>query len=148
MLATGWNWPTTAGWCVARNRAKCYRVNDTSFWRMAAMGSDSEPGLSANTVGRTYDLSDAFCKMVTRVILNLENHRMRNMNKIDRMAFAAAMVVSIGIAVLAARWYNIRWEDITKGGFFGFPIFIGMFALAAGVPVYMAIRIFRLRRGR
>lgn len=73
---------------------------------------------------------------------------MRNTIPIDRIAFVAAMIFTIGIAVLAAQCYNIRWEDITKGGFFGFPIFIGMFALAVGIPIYMGIRIFRLRRNR
>jgi hypothetical protein len=70
---------------------------------------------------------------------------MRNTNPIDRFAFLVAMVVTIGIAVLAAWWYNIRWNDIARG-FFGFPIFIGMFAFAAGIPVYKGIHIIRLRR--
>jgi phosphatidylserine synthase len=70
---------------------------------------------------------------------------MRKGNSIDRLALIIAVVFTIGIAVLTSRWYNIRWEDITKCGFSGLPIFIGMFAFTVGVPVYMGIRIFRMR---
>lgn len=72
---------------------------------------------------------------------------MRNTNQIDRLVFWVAMVATAGIAVLAAWWYNIPWNDIARG-FFGFPIFIGMFACAIGIPVYMGVRIIRLRRRR
>lgn len=70
---------------------------------------------------------------------------MRSTQHIDLPALLLSAVLTVALAVSAAWWYGIRWQDITSSGFFGFPVFAGMFVVAIGIPSYLVVRYFRSR---
>jgi hypothetical protein len=73
---------------------------------------------------------------------------MRKNNRIDVQAFILAVLFTIAMDVVVAMWFGIRPSDISRLGLFGPPMFVGMCAIGAGVPMYMSIRFVRLWRNR
>lgn len=59
---------------------------------------------------------------------------MRKNKRIDVQALIFAVPFTIFVGVVLAKWYHIQLNVIAKFGFFGFPMFLAMCALGAGVP--------------
>ena len=71
---------------------------------------------------------------------------MRNTQRKDLVALLLSVVLTVASASLAAWGYGITWHEVVAPGFFGFPVFLGMFVGAVGMPAYFIIRHIRRRQ--
>jgi hypothetical protein len=68
---------------------------------------------------------------------------MRNKSPMDRIAFTLSALATLAAALFVAWWYHLDWKVMMKP--FAFPLFIGMFAGAVGMPAYFILRYIRKR---
>ena len=54
----------------------------------------------------------------------------------DFLAFAIAATLTSTVALLVAWWYVLEWSVVLKY----LPLYLGMFAMAVGVPAYYVLR--------
>jgi hypothetical protein len=68
---------------------------------------------------------------------------MHTKKRIDVPALVTAALFALLMDFVVAASYGIQPNDIARLGIFGLPMFLGMCALAAGVPMYMGIQFVR-----
>lgn len=70
----------------------------------------------------------------------------RHVPFLDLVALLLSVLVTGVVAICAAWWYGIAWQDITSAGAFGPPFYAFIFGCFVGLPAYYVSRYLRARR--
>jgi len=68
---------------------------------------------------------------------------MQRKPSLNLLAFIVAVLVTLAAALFTAWWYGLDWNVVYKFA----PLYVGMFVMAVGVPVYYTFRLRTSRRG-
>jgi len=68
--------------------------------------------------------------------------------KLDAIALLVATSVSLAAAISAAWVYNLGWNEIATASFFGAPIYLYMFFMPIGFPIYLWVSYLRTKRAK
>lgn len=56
--------------------------------------------------------------------------------KLDPIAFLVAISITLTAAIIAAWAYNLGWNEVAILSFFGAPLYLYMFFMPIGFPIY------------
>ena len=66
--------------------------------------------------------------------------------KFDAIAFLIAVVVSLAASIIAAYVYKLNLSEASNLSFFSLPLYIYIFFIPFGVPLYFWVRYFRTNK--
>jgi hypothetical protein len=66
--------------------------------------------------------------------------------KLDPIALLVATSVSLAAAIAAAWVYNLGWNEIATASFFGTPLYLYIFFMPIGFPIYFWVSYLRTKK--
>jgi Kef-type K+ transport system membrane component KefB len=66
--------------------------------------------------------------------------------KFDPIAFLIAVVVSLAVSIVAAYVYKLNLSEVSNLSFFSLPMYVYIFFMHIGVPLYFWVRYFRTNK--